>query len=133
MEIWKSIKDYEDIYQVSNFGRIKNIKTGKILKTVLGDRYYTIFLTKNGKSKIYKVHRLVAESFVPNPEHKPIVNHIDNNHLNNNANNLEWCTQKENVNHTKHLIYGANKKTHDLYIQKEKRKSCRNSSCSNQR
>lgn len=122
MEEWKNIKNYEGIYQVSNYGRIKNQKTGRIRKLVLSDRYYEIVLSKNGRSKLFKVHRLVAEAFVPNPLNKKTVNHLDNNHLNNCVDNLVWATQQENVCHTKHLIYGPNTKTKNIYIQNEKRK-----------
>ena len=121
-EIWKDINGFEKLYQISNLGRVKNKKTNRIRKNILWNRYLTITLTKNGKSYLKKVHRLVAEAFCPNPNKYNIVNHIDNNHQNNIYTNLEWCSQKENVNHTKNLIYGENSNTKDLYIEKEKRK-----------
>ena len=100
-ELWKDIKDYEGHYQVSNWGRIKSIKFGKerILKPVT-DRhgYLLVSLWKNNKQKTYKVHRLVAEAFIPNPYNLPQVNHKDENPLNNNVNNLEWCNSKYNCN-----------------------------------
>ena len=100
-EIWKDIKDYEGHYQVSNLSRVKSIKFGKerILKPVT-DRhgYLLVSLWKNNKQKTYKVHRLVAEAFIPNPYNLPQVNHKDENPLNNNVNNLEWCNSKYNCN-----------------------------------
>ena len=100
-EIWKDIKDYEGHYQVSNLSRVKSIKFGKerILKPVTDRHGYLIVgLWKNNKQKIYKVHRLVAEAFIPNPYNLPQVNHKDENPLNNNVNNLEWCNSKYNCN-----------------------------------
>ena len=102
-EIFMPIKDYEDTYAVSNLGRIKNIKTGRILKQrkdKLG--YMKITLTKNRQYKTYLVHRLVLSSFKANPENKPCVNHLDENPSNNNLNNLSWCTYKENNNYGSH-------------------------------
>ena len=100
-ELWKDIKDYEGHYQVSNLSRVKSIKFGKerILKPVT-DRhgYLLVGLWKNNKQKTYKVHRLVAEAFIPNPYNLPQVNHKDENPLNNNVNNLEWCNSKYNCN-----------------------------------
>ena len=98
-EIWKDIKDYEGHYQVSNLSRVKSIKFGKerILKPVTDRHGYLIVgLWKNNKQKTYKVHRLVAEAFLPNPDNLPQVNHKDENPLNNNVNNLEWCNSKYN-------------------------------------
>ncbi len=125
-EIWKDIKDFENLYQISNLGRVKSKKTNKIRHLILYGNYYTVTLSKNGKSTLKRVHRLVAENFISNPNNYNIVNHIDKNKLNNNISNLEWCTQKENVNHTKYLICGPNSKTKDLYIQKEIRKTKNN-------
>ena len=100
-EIWKDIKDYEGHYQVSNLSRVKSIKFGKerILKPVTDRHGYLIVgLWKNNKQKTYKVHRLVAEAFLPNPYNLPQVNHKDENPFNNNVNNLEWCNSKYNCN-----------------------------------
>ena len=99
MEIWRDIAGYEGLYQISNKGNIKNLK--KLLTpTDNGNGYLIIGLSKNGKRKNYYVHRLAASAFINNPDNKPVVNHKDHNIKNNNINNLEWVTQKENVNYS---------------------------------
>lgn len=96
MEEWKDIIGFEGFYQVSNFGKVRNCVTGKILKPGLqGKGYYSVTLKRKG----YKVHRLVAIAFIPNPNNLPIVNHKDENKLNNNADNLEWCDNRYNCNY----------------------------------
>lgn len=100
-EVWKVIPDYED-YQVSNFGRVKSFKNEKqrILKSGTNTMgYLFVCLCKGGKPKNFFVHRLVALCFIPNPENKPEINHIDGHPLNNHVSNLEWCTRSENVQH----------------------------------
>lgn len=101
-EEWRDIKDYEGLYQISNYGRVKRkrIPQAKILKNMFTTTgYYRITLSNIRKQKDFKVHRLVAQEFLPNLENKKQVNHIDGNKLNNNVNNLEWVTNKENVRH----------------------------------
>ena len=111
-EIWKEIKDYTNYY-VSNKGNILNIyekaikrnskEKGiafRILKpTIDSNGYCCICLYKNNVSKIFKVHRLVAEAFIKNPKNLPQINHKDENKYNNIVDNLEWCTQQYNMNY----------------------------------
>ena len=105
IEIWKDIKDYEGLYQVSNWGRVKSLNynhTGKskLLKPYDDTRgYLQVKLSKNRKSKNCLVHRLVATAFLENPENKPEINHIDEDKTNNRVDNLEWCEHKYNTNY----------------------------------
>lgn len=95
MEIWKDIDGYDGKYQVSTWGRVRS--ASGIMKTYLnGKGYEKIGLSKNGKSNKHRVHRLVAEAFLPNPYHLPEVDHIDGNKRNNSITNLEWVTGEEN-------------------------------------
>lgn len=114
-EIWKDIKGYEGIYQISNLGRVKSLARkipieawGKkrlrsiperIMQLEQVNGYFTLSLKKDGKRKHHKVHRLVAESFLENHEEKRCVNHIDGNKENNCVDNLEWVTHSENMIH----------------------------------
>lgn len=100
-EVWKDIKGYEGKYQVSNLGRIKSLSyrnTGisKILVPKINKGYYEIGLYLNGIRKMFFVHRLVALTFIPNPNNLPQINHIDEDKTNNCVDNLEWCTQAYN-------------------------------------
>lgn len=97
--MWKQIYDYPN-YEVSDKGEIRNIKSGRILKTRPNPRgYYYTNLSKNGNLKVFRIHRIVAQLFIPNPDGKSEVNHIDGNKKNNAADNLEWVTREENRQH----------------------------------
>ena len=99
-EIWKDVKGYEGLYQVSNLGRVKRVETDRILKPLKHTKgYYRVDLSKNGSQSKKFIHRLVAQVFIPNPDNKSQVNHIDENKTNNLVSNLEWMTAKENLNH----------------------------------
>ena len=117
-EIWKDIKGYEELYQISNYGRVKSLKRKsafycglrkeylerpikeKILSFSKSNRgYLQVSLTKSGKCRTYTIHRLVAQAFIPNLENKEQVNHIDGNKNNNCIDNLEWVTISENNKH----------------------------------
>lgn len=96
-EIWKDIKGYEGIYQISDLGRVLNVKRGTLRKPSQDkDGYLQLSLSKNGKREYLKVHRLVAQAFINNPSELPFVNHLDENKKNNSVSNLEWCTQEYN-------------------------------------
>ena len=143
-EIWKDVVGYENLYEVSNFGRIRTNKN-KITHTEMhGDRHWKqrilkqkfqqrcrsnefdarVILWKDGKEKTFLVSRLVAISFLDNPNSLPQINHIDGNPTNNKVENLEWCTAKHNVNHmfenklnkSGKKILLMNKKTDEIFI-----------------
>jgi hypothetical protein len=109
MEEWQEIINFPN-YSVSNFGNVKNNKTNKLMKINVKGGYCHISLKNETSKKSFKIHRLVASAFIPNPENKPEVNHEDKNKLNNNVENLTWMTRKENNQHKSiGLIYKSNK------------------------
>lgn len=139
-EVWKPIKDFEGYYEVSNLGRIKALervvennggmqkKHERILKAGKENRsngiYYSVSLCKNKKVYRKLVHRIVAETFIPNPENKPIVDHIDTNPSNNTVTNLRWVTVKENALNPLTRIHNSNSKMgHKPYLYKHTEES----------
>lgn len=123
-EEWKDINGYEGIYQVSNLGEVRGLNRkdslgrdvrSKILKSSYDrDGYQVISLRKDNKKSTLKIHRLVADAFIPNPHAYPQVNHKDENKENNYVSNLEWCTAKYNSNYgnrTKNSIANNNYKS----------------------
>ena len=103
METWKDIEGYDGKYQVSDLGNVRSLNwKGTSEVRLLNKRftnagYHKVLLSKNGVCKYSLVHRLVAEAFIPNPEGKQTVNHIDEVKTNNNVSNLEWCSLRENI------------------------------------
>jgi hypothetical protein len=104
-EIWRDVLGYEGLYQVSNTSRIKSLRRRGTIKDLFlspclnGSGYEVISLHKEKKQKIAFVHRLIAAAFIPNPKNKPNINHINGIKSDNRLENLEWCTQKENLIH----------------------------------
>ena len=126
LEEWRDIAGYEGLYQISDKGRVRSLDRfrrswtgaytsrvrGKILKPALGNHGYLIVnLSKDNKRDPRLVHRLVAETFVPNPDNKPCVDHYDGNRLNNSANNLRWVTYTENNENISRLGHCVSDKT----------------------
>lgn len=120
-EEWRDIKGYEGLYQVSNTGKVLSVERvhlvnekhrrytraigGKEIKSKKDNcGYINVALHKDGERKIYKVHRLVAEAFIPNPYNKKYVNHIDENKENNCSENLSWIDFKENIDYSQSRI-----------------------------
>lgn len=111
-EIWKDVDGYGGFYEVSNLGRVRSKeriteiqpychirRKPRILKAQFNGTYYRVVMSYNGKSRQVLIHRLVAETFIPNPKGLPTVNHKDENGKNNFVNNLEWCTMQYNLSY----------------------------------
>ena len=112
---FEPLKGFEHDYAISRKGKILSLLTDQIVRpTVNSEGYLKITLWKDGKSYTRRVHRLVAEQFIPNPDNLPVVNHIDGNKKNPDVNNLEWCTQQENVQHA--FNTGLTLKTSDKVV-----------------
>lgn len=113
IEIWKDIEGYEGLYEVSSYGRVRSLQRTRkgsygsiriVYEKILNhkidkDGYHTVSLSKEGKMKYIRVHRLVAQAFIPNPDNLPQVNHRDEDKSNNCVENLEWCDAKYNSNY----------------------------------
>lgn len=96
--MFEKIKEFPQ-YEIDTKGRIRNSNKQILSQSISNNGYYRVHLCKNGKAKWYAVHKLVAETFIPNPLHLPEVNHKDENKLNNDVSNLEWCSSKYNCNY----------------------------------
>lgn len=113
LEKWRTIPNYEGYYEISTFGRIKSIdrdvphpkygfqhRKSRMLKPSLNKKgYLIVVLAKDGMRRAYTVHRLVAKTFLPNTNNTEVINHKDENKTNNRVDNLEWCSQKYNINY----------------------------------
>jgi hypothetical protein len=132
IEQFKDIPDYEGLYQVSDLGRIKSLERRVfalnknciykpiIIKSFVTKRgYFEVRLCTNNTSKAKKIHRLLAESFIPNPNQKPQVNHIDANRLNNKISNLEWVNNRENSCHRVKNSYFTSKYVGVSYFKRD--------------
>ena len=113
MEEWRAVPGYEGLYDVSNKGNVRNVRRNKLLRLQkTNNGYIRVVLSKNRIKTGFQVHRLVALTFLPNPDNLPQVNHLDEDKTNNNVDNLEWCTAKYNNN------YGSRKdKVRDTKIK----------------
>ena len=125
MEEWRRIEGFNGEYEVSNMGQIRRTRNGStyiIKPNDNGKGYLIIHFRMDGKRKVRYVHRLVATAFVDNPNKKPVVNHINHDKKDNRPANLEWCTQKENVNYSRERMKGRRSATHsntgERYISK---------------
>ena len=122
-EVWKDIKGFEGFYKISNTGKVRSLprngtkKDGSILKPSTYTGYAIVSLQKNGETSYKRVHTLVAEAFIPNPDNKREVNHIDGNKTNNNVKNLEWCTSSENQLHAIYVLKRADIKKVKQYTK----------------
>ena len=128
VEEWKPVANYEGLYEISSFGRVKALerlvmnngglqrKHEKILKQNK-QSHCMVVLCKDGKTKPFLVHRLVADAFIPNPDNKPVVDHIDTDPYNNYVDNLRWCTVQENcMNPLTRKHNSESKKGHKCYL-----------------
>ena len=103
-EIWKPVVGYEGLYEVSNIGNVRSLrwrgghKTHNVFQRINKNGYYDLILVRNKTIKYVLAHQLVAQAFIPNPEGKRCIDHIDGNRRNNRVENLRWCTHKENSN-----------------------------------
>lgn len=144
MEVWKDIEGYEGLYQVSNLGRVKSVtretpftnrwgqritRTRKefIMKPKKQYNGYLVICLRNNGGRYFSIHRLVANAFIPNPENKPQIDHIDGNKENNCVDNLHWVTAAENaanplwVEHSKNVSEETRKKMSSSHKKRDSR------------
>lgn len=131
LEMWKTIKDFPD-YRISTLGRVKSYKRNRINGSILkpknnGYDYLHVDLYNNNKTKRFKIHRLVAEAFIPNPDNKPYIDHINTIRTDNCTKNLKWVTHKENCNNK--LTKKNNSESHKGVIFSESHKRKISESC----
>ena len=133
-EVWKPIEGYEGLYEISNLGRVRSLElrnSSGARKRILmlkptdnGHGYKIVGMRVNGKRRNHYVHRLVAEAFVPNPNNLPVVDHIDHDRSNNQASNLRWMTQGDNVRYSREIMSKPRQKpmtnTGERYISRQK-------------
>ncbi len=99
-EIWRDIKGYENKYQISTLGRLKSVKNDLIMRPMVATNGYLIAcLWKDNRQRKFTIHKLVANTFIPNPNNLMEINHIDEDKTNNRVDNLEWCTHLYNMNY----------------------------------
>lgn len=116
-EIWKDIIWYEWLYQVSNLGNVKSLFRYKKILSPSKWRYLRVSLTKESVTKDYSIHRLVAQTFIQNPENKKEVNHINWIKYDNRLHNLEWCTRSENEIHSHAVLWKISGKERQVVYQ----------------
>lgn len=120
--VWKDIKGYEELYKISNYGKVFSKIKNRILSPYKVNGYLQIDLYRNAKRKHCRIHRLVAEAFIPNPNNHPIINHKDEDKINNHTSNLEWCTNEYNSNYgTRNSRIGEKNKGKKISIEQKKR------------
>lgn len=117
--MFEKIAGFNNQYQINTEGQIKNSKDKILSQSISNSGYYRVHLCKDGKAKWYAVHKLVAQTFIPNPLHLPEVNHKDENKLNNNVDNLEWCNSKYNTNYGARNKRISETKTNNTYNTKQ--------------
>lgn len=110
-ELWKPIPGYEGLYEASTWGRIKELKHNRVFKVDFSsNRHKLVVLTRDFVATTHGVHRIIAETFIPNPDNLPVVNHIDGIKCHNNVENLEWVDHRQNTEHA--LMMGLRKRGH---------------------
>lgn len=98
-EVWKDVPGYEGLYKISNMGQVFSLRSNRCLSQHPVKGGYLLVKLPPGKKRLWLVHRLVAMTFIPNPDNLPEVNHKDENATNNHVENLEWCTRKYNAHY----------------------------------
>ena len=119
MEEWKNVIGYEGLYEVSDKGNVRNVRRNTLLKLQKNQGYIRVALSKNGIKTWLRVHRLVAQAFLPNPDNLPQVNHKDEDKTNNSVDNLEWCDQAYNNLYGTRLEKSINTKIKNGYVNEE--------------